>query len=44
MSWRSSATAALPLNQDRRTHRQIHNDPFPAALPSAAAETRTQDS
>ena len=25
MSWRSSAIAALPLNQDRRTHRQLHN-------------------
>ena len=25
MSWRSSAIAVLPLNQDRRTHRQLHN-------------------
>ena len=42
MSWRSSAIAALPLNQDKRTQTTSQH-PFPATLPSAAAETRTQD-
>ena len=43
MSWWSSAIAALPLNQHRRTHRQFHNDHSIATFPSAAAETRPQD-
>ena len=42
MSWRSSAIAAQPLNQDRRTQTNSQR-PFHATLPSVAAETRTQD-
>ena len=42
MSWRSSAIAALPLNQDTYTQ-TITQRTFPTALPSAVAETRTQE-
>ena len=41
-TWRSSPIAALPLNQDTYTQ-TITQRPFPTALLSEVAETRTQE-